>query len=193
MDEKNQEGQQGQETDMRALIREAIHEYVHVEQSKAEPAYKAELVEERKRREQMERRLNELVEENKRARQLAEESDRSAQIRAELQRLGVAKVDLAFRAVKDDIHRAEDGRLLARGDQGEVNVRDYLSRFVNENPELLPARMVGGSGVGTGSKSQANASSAMDLDRIKPGMSEEDLDRVRREIARIASQSLGGL
>lgn len=193
MDEKNQEGQQGQETDLRALIREAIHEYVHVEQSKAEPAYKAELVEERKRREQMERRLNELVEENKRARQLAEESDRSAQIRAELQRLGVAKVDLAFRAVRDDIHRAEDGRLLARGEQGEVNVRDYLSRFVNENPELLPARMVGGSGVGTGSKSQGNAGSAMDLDRIKPGMSEEDLDRVRREIARIASQSLGGL
>jgi hypothetical protein len=193
MDEKNQEGQEAQETDLRALIREAIHEYVHVEQSKAEPAYKAELVEERKRREQMERRLNELVEENKRARHAAEEADRNAQIRAELQRLGVAKVDLAFRAVKEDIHRSEDGRLLARSDQGELTVRDYLSRFVNENPELLPARMVGGSGAGSGSKAQSSAGGAVDLDRIKPGMSEEDLDRVRREIARIASQSLGGL
>ena len=57
--------------------------------------------EERKRREQLERRLNELVEENKRSRQMAEEAERSAAIRAELQRLGVAKVDLAFKAVQD--------------------------------------------------------------------------------------------
>jgi hypothetical protein len=152
------------------------------------------LLEERKRREQMERRLNELVEENKRTRKAAEETDRNAQIRAELQRLGVQKVDLAFKAVKDDIHRTEDGRLLARGEQGEVPVRDYLAHFVNENPELLPARIVGGSGSGSGSKAQSTAGAGgIDLDRIKPGMSEEDLDRIRREIARIASQSLNGL
>ncbi len=193
MDEKQQEAVQPNDADVRALIREAIQEYVHIEQSKAEPAYKAELVEERKRREQMERRLNELIEENKRTKKAAEESDRGAQIRAELHRLGVAKVDLAFRAVKDEIHRSEDGRLIARGDHGEVAARDYLTQFVSDNPELLPARMVGGSGAGGGSKSQNAGGGGIDLDRIKPGMSEEDLERVRREIARVASQSFGGL
>lgn len=193
MDEKQQETAQPNDADVRALIREAIQEYVHIEQSKAEPAYKAELVEERKRREQMERRLNDLIEENKRTKKAAEESDRGAQIRAELHRLGVAKVDLAFRAVKDEIHRSEDGRLIARGDHGDVAARDYLTQFVSDNPELLPARMAGGSGAGGGSKSQNAGGGGIDLDRIKPGMSEEDLERVRREIARVASQSFGGL
>jgi hypothetical protein len=192
MDEKQQETVPGRETDVRALVRDAIQEYVQAEQSKAEPAYKAELMEERKRREQMERRLNELIEENQRTKKAAEEADRSAHIRSELQRLGVAKVDLAFRAVKDDIHRAEDGRLIARGDHGELAVRDYLAHFVSENPELLPARMVGGSGAGSGTKGQSATGGGIDLDRIKPGMSVEELDRVRREIARIASQSHTG-
>ena len=53
--------------------------------------------------------MNELVEENKRSRQQAEEAERGSAIRTELQRLGVAKVDLAFKAVKDDIVRTEDG------------------------------------------------------------------------------------
>ena len=45
---------------------------------------------------------------------MAEEAERSSSIRAELQRLGVAKVDLAYRAVKDDVHRRDDGQLIAR-------------------------------------------------------------------------------
>ena len=32
----------------------------------------------------------------------------------------MVKVDVAFKAVKDDVFRAEDGRLLAKGEQGEV-------------------------------------------------------------------------
>ena len=44
--------------------------------------------------------MNDLVQENTRSRQLAEEAEQSSSIRAELQRLGVAKVDLAYRAVK---------------------------------------------------------------------------------------------
>jgi len=73
------------------------------------------LEDERKRREQLERRLNELVAENKHNRKLAEEAERGSTIRAELQRLGVVKIDLAFKAVKDDIARTEDGRLVALG------------------------------------------------------------------------------
>ncbi len=179
--------------EIRGIIRDAIDEYTRREASKAEPAYKNELVEERKRREQLERRVNELIQENARSRQMAEEADRSATIRSELQRLGVAKVDLAFKAVKDEIRRAEDGRLVAAGENGTVGLRDYLTQFVNENPEFLPARNLGGSGVTAGQRNPAPASTAVDLDKIKPGMSPEDLERVRQEIARIASQTLGSL
>src|SRR5579875_3059286 len=107
------------EVDIRDVVRQAIDEFVRAEQRKAEPAYKAELQEERKRRESLESRLNQLVEENRKARAVADEADRSPQIRNELQRLGVAKVDLAFKAVKDDIVRSDDGHLQARGAEGK--------------------------------------------------------------------------
>jgi hypothetical protein len=136
----------GSGTDVRGIVRAAIEEYTRREVSKAEPAYKNELAEERKRREQLERRVNELVQENTRSRQMADEADRSATIRTELQKLGVAKVDLAFKAVKDEIKRSEDGRLVAAGENGTVNLRDYLTQFVSENPEFLPARNLGGPG-----------------------------------------------
>jgi hypothetical protein len=175
---------------IRTIVRETIEEFVRKEQAKAEPAYKNELVEERKRREQLERRLNELVEENQRSRKMAEEAERNATIRSELQRLGVAKVDVAFKAVKDDVFRAEDGRLLARGEQGELALKDYLSHFVSENPEFLPARIQGGSGATAAHK--APAAPALDLDKIRPGMNPEEAEKIRQEIVRVASQTLRG-
>jgi hypothetical protein len=179
--------------DVRSVVQQVIEEFVKAEQSKAEPAYKAELVEERKRREALESRLNVLVEENQKARVMAEEADKSSQIRSELQRLGVAKVDLAFRAVKDEIARTEDGRLIARDGQEQRSLQDYLRKFVDENPELLPARIAGGTGAhATSRNSVPSSSGAVTLDNIKPGMNKEELDKVRREIARVASQALKG-
>ncbi len=175
----------------KAMIREVIEEFMRREQAKIEPAYKAELLEERKKREALERRLNELVEENQRQRQLREEAERSAAIRAELQRLGVAKVDLAFRAVKDDIYRTEDGRLAARGEHGEMGIREYLGRFVQENPEFLPARISGGSGTVEAYRGMLASGGGVELERIRPGMSREEAERAREEIVRIASQMLG--
>lgn len=180
------------EPDLRSVIREVIEEYANKEASRTEPAYKNELSEERKRRELLERRVNELVQENLRSRQLAEEMERSAAIRSELQRLGVAKVDLAFKVVKDEIRRLEDGRLVAGGEQGAPSLREYLTQFVNENPEFLPARNLGGSGMTAAPKPAPTGGAGVELDKIKPGMSAEELERVRREVARIAAQSLGG-
>jgi hypothetical protein len=178
--------------DIRDVVRQTIQEFVQAEQRKAEPAYKAELQEERKRRESLESRLNLLVDENRKARAMADEADRNSQIRSELQRLGVAKLELAFRAVKDDIVRAEDGRLQARGPEGKT-LQDYLAGFVQENPELLPARIAGGSGAQHPARSvQPGVSSGIELDKIKPGMSKDEHDRVRQEIAKLASQMLRG-
>jgi len=178
--------------DVQAIVRQAIEEFVNHEQAKAEPAHKAELHEERRRREQLERRVNELVEENKRNQVAAEEAERASTVRAELQRLGVAKVDLAFKAVQDEIVRREDGRLMARVEGGELPAREYLAAFVKENPEFLPARIAGGSGLATMVKSPGG-NEPLTLERIRPGMSAEEMRRVREEIVRVASQTLKGL
>ena len=176
--------------DIQAIVRQAIEEFTANEQAKNEPAYKVELQEERKRREQLERRLNEVVEESKRNRKMADEAERNSAVRAELQRLGVAKIDLAFRAVQDGILRGSDGRYVANGDSGEVSMKEYLSAFVNENPEFLPARISGGSGISATYKTPASGGEAVTLDRIRPGMSPEEMQRVREEIVRVASQTL---
>ena len=179
------------ETQVRDLVRQAIDEFVRVQQAKAEPAYKTELQEERKRRESLETRVNQLVEENRKARSAAEEADRNSQIRTELQRLGVSKVDLAFKAVKDDIVRGEDGRLQGKGNDGK-SLQEFLAAFVQENPELLPARIAGGSGVQAGPRSAQGGAPGIDIDKIKPGMKQEELERVRQEISRLTSQALRG-
>jgi hypothetical protein len=125
-----------------------------------------ELAEERRRREGLEKRV--------------EEAERGSAIRAELQRLGVAKLDLAYKAVKDEIPR----------EAGEM--KEFLVKFVGENPELLPARLAGGSGASGASRGGGTTSAPVDIDRIRPGMSADEMERVRQEIARVASQTLRG-
>jgi hypothetical protein len=194
MSEENNTPETTTQPDVRNVVRHVIEEFMRAEQSKAEPAYKAELIEERRRREALESRLNLVVEESRQARAAAEQMDRHSQIRNELQRLGVAKLDLAFKAVKDDITRHEDGRLIASDGQEQRPVTDYLRKFVEENPELLPARISGGSGASATTRNAVSSSSgAVDIDKIKPGMNKEELDRVRNEVARLASQALRGL
>lgn|SRR5574340_136747 len=175
------------------IVRAAVQELMSAQQAKSEPAYKAELQEERKRREELERRMNELVQENKRSRQQAQEAERSATIRAELQRLGVSKVDLAYKAVQDGVVRTEDGRLVARGEGGEMGLREYLSAFVSDNPEFLPARISGGTGMTGNQKAAPAPRESVDIEKIRPGMSKEEMERARQEILRIAAQSLGNL
>ena len=186
---KVQETADSSEVNIRSVIREAIEEFVGAEKKKSEPAYKTELADERKRREQLERRVNELIDENDRSRRKAEEAERNAAIRDELQQLGVGKVDLGFKAVKDDVYRAEDGRLVAGTGEGEVSLHDYLVQFTKENPELLPARIPGGSGASGAQRSGTPAGGGIDLSKIKPGMDPEERERARRAITEVASQS----
>ncbi len=151
----------------------------------------AELTQERKKRESLEKRVNELIEESRKAREAAEQADRFAAIKSELQQLGVVKVDLAFRAVRDDIRR--DGeRLLAQTEDGNaVPLKEYLTQWVAANPEFKPPRIAGGAGTSP-SRSSAAGSSSFDLERIRPGMSAEEMERARQEISRVAAHALGG-
>ena len=171
---------------VQAIVQQAVDEYMRQDVARREPAYKTELHEERRRREQLEKRVNELVEENKRSRAVADEAQRSTSIRTELQKLGVTKVDLAYKAVQDGIVRTDDGRLVARGEGGEQPVSEFLTSFVQDNPEFLPARIAGGSGM-TGTQKAPPANGGFDLDKINPSMSKEELDRVRQEILRVVT------
>jgi len=181
-----------EENNVRDIVRAAIQEFTRSEVARQEPAYKAELIDERKRREQLEQRVNQLAEEARKSQAMAEQAERESILRAELQRLGVAKVDLAFKAVKDEISRSEDGRLVAKGEQGEIPAKEYLKQFVAENPELLPSRISGGSGATASGRSAPAASSVADLDKLRPGMNPEELERIREEISRVAAQTLKG-
>jgi hypothetical protein len=178
---------------VQAIVQQAVDEFMRQDVARREPAYKTELHEERRRREQLEKRVNELVEENKRSRAVADEAQRSTNIRTELQKLGVTKVDLAYKAVQDGIVRTDDGRLVARGESGEQPITEFLTTFVQDNPEFLPARMAGGGTGMTGTQKAApQASGGFDLDKIGPSMSKEELDRVRQEILRVVTQSPRG-
>ena len=178
------------EPDVQTIVQQAINEYMRQDSAKREPAYKTELQEERRRREQLEKRLNEMSEENKRSRAVADEAQRATAIRSELQRLGVVKVDLAYKAVQDGVVRTEDGRVMARGENGEQTLSEFLSGFIQENPEFLPARIAGGTGMTGTQKTAPVSTGSIDLDKIGPSMSKEDLERARLEILRVASQSL---
>ena len=77
--------------------------------------------------EELEQRVKELVEENREGlEQRAEEAERSSAIRAELQKLGVAKIDLAYKAVKDEVteRRTADGA----GRSGNAGVSEAVRR-----------------------------------------------------------------
>ena len=192
MDDK-QQSENTMHMDVQSLVQQAVQEYMRQDNTRREPAYKVELQEERRRREQLERRMNTLIEENKKSRQIAEEAERSTAIRNELQQNGVVKIDLAYKAVQDGVLRGEDGRLVAKTEQGEVPLREFISEFVSQNPEFLPARITGGSGVTAAHKSPVAPPSAVDYDKIGPSMSKDELERARQEILRVASQTLRGV
>ena len=70
-------------------------------------------------------------------------------------------------------------------------MREHVEQFVKENPELLPARLAAVLARARGREAR-RVRRGVDLETIRPGMSPEELDRVRKEIARVASLTLRG-
>lgn len=168
-------------------IQEAVGTYLRNGSEQDMDSLEKKLVEERQRREELERRLGELKEENHRTRQKAEQAERFGQVRDELQQLGVQKVQLAFRLLKDDIYRGEDGELYADVEGARMPYREYLRHFISENPEFLPPRITGGSGASGGGRGEISAS-GIDIEEIRPGMSREQMTRAWKEVARLSGQ-----
>lgn len=172
------------------MVKKAISEFRRHASEEEDAALKGKLREERRRREELERRLNEMRQENRRTRQQAEEAERHSQIQDALREFGVQKTNLAFRLVKDEIFRTEDGDLYADSEGERMPYREYLKRFVSENPEFLPPRIAGGSGA-TGVERREFSRSGFDLERIRPGMSAEELAQAWKEVARLAGEGSG--
>ena len=143
----------------------------------------AVLAEERERRIELERRVRELDEQSRRAQHERAEAERLGRIREGLQQRGVRKTDLALRVVRDDVKSGADGELVADYKGGRASLDEYLDRFVAENPEFLPPRIAGGSGASGGGSGFPQG--GLDLDSIRPGMSEDDSRRAWREVARL--------
>ncbi len=170
--------------ELEALVRNAVREFTRQSSEQEEPAWKAKLNDERRRRESLERQLTDVRAESRRNRQQAELVDRESQIRESLQDLGVRRVDLALKLVKDDIFRAEDGDLRGEVEGKQIPYREYLTQFVADNPELLPPRIAGGSGA-AGALEGEISSAGFDIDGIRPGMSHEESAHAWREVARL--------
>jgi hypothetical protein len=143
--------------------------------------------EEAEARGELERQLAEVRAQLEGYRAKAEAAERGALVRDELRRLGVTNVELGYRAVRDEVVRREDGSLVAKTGSGEVALREFLARFVEANPELLPARGLGGSGSMAGTRDDGGG---LDMDSIRPGMDPAEMERARREVARVISRSL---
>jgi hypothetical protein len=139
----------------------------------------------------LERQVEELRARAEEYRSKAEAAERASLVREELRRLGVTNVELGFRAVRDDVVRRDDGALVGRIGNGEVALGEYLAKFVEANPELLPARRLGGSGSLAGGR--AAEGGGLDMDSIRPGMDPAEMERARREVARVIGRSLDRL
>jgi len=125
-------------------------------------------------------KLAKQVEESERKQQetaaKAEQSERFSSIRTALQNAGAnpKKIELAFRAVKDDVVRAEDGALIVKNvgkDKEDQPLDVFVAGFLKDNPEFLPPRGVAGSGA---ERSEQHRQGEVDADSIKPGMSDKD-------------------
>jgi hypothetical protein len=178
----------GQEKEaIREIVQDAIQEFLRHKQRESEPAHRAELQEERRRREQLEAHVRELLQKARDSEQEVARTRMTSAVRDELQRHGVKKVDLAYRSIKDDIRQDERGGYTVQSKDGQLPLQEFVKNFVDENPEFLPPRITGGSG-STGTTEEVSGV-RVDLDAIRPGMSDEERRQVHTAIANLASQT----
>lgn len=185
--EHNKPEERQSQADIRGIVQEAIEEFARRKRDETEPAHKAELMEERRRREQLESQVKDLLQKARESEQEVARTRMTSAVKDELQRLGVTKVDLAFRVMKDEIKQSADGQYVARSREGDVPLQDFVKKFVDDNPEFLPPRISGGSG--TSGVGQDPAGVRFDLDAIKPGMSADERRELHRALSNLVTQT----
>ena len=112
--------------------------------------------------------------------------DREIFLREQIRSLGVRNVDLAYRAVREDVHKDQDGSWIAEVGGATVPATQFLKQFIARNPDLIPARMILGSGAPSRTE---EADHECDLDQIRPGMDPASMRRAREAVVRIIAQT----
>lgn len=102
-------------------------------------------------------------------------------LRQALSAMGVENLDLAVRAVREDIVEAGDRKWMASVEGSDVPAQEYLAEFLKKNRELLPARRLQGGGMPA---SRVESGGSVDLEEIRPGMDPATLKKVRDAIGR---------
>jgi hypothetical protein len=95
--------------------------------------------------------------------------------------LGVENLDLAVKAVHEDIVEDGDRQWVTKTAGGAVPAQQYLTEFLKKNRELLPARRLQGAGMPA---SRMESGGGVDLEEIRPGMDPATLKKVRDAIGR---------
>lgn len=112
--------------------------------------------------------------------------DREIFLKEQLRSLGVRNVELAVRAVRNDFEMREDGEWVAAVNGERVVAHQYLRSFLSQNPELVPARAISGTGIPA---RHSELDEGCDLDQIRPGMDPGAMRRAREAVVRIIAQS----
>ncbi len=155
----------------------------------AEKRLLAQLQREQRERAKLARRMEKLEAHALAKEKQAEERERQAAIRSELAGLSVTKTDAAFKIIRDDIYRGEDGKLYAKNAEGdEVPLKEYVAGWLKGFPEFQPPRTAGGTGATGGSRQDSSAAGTVTLEDIRPGMKPEEKQRVYRRIAELAAR-----
>ena len=123
------------EEEIRVIVRAAVEEYAGGERIRQEESVQAELSQERQLRETLQKQVESLVGEGVQLKSAADEAERTLAIRTELQRLGIRNVDLAYRAVRDDVRRSEDGKYVGASGQ---ELAEYLRKFASRTRQISP-------------------------------------------------------
>lgn len=102
-------------------------------------------------------------------------------LRQALSAMGVENLELAVKAVREDIVEAGDRKWVASVEGGDIPAQEYLTEFLKKNRELLPARRLQGGGMPA---SRVESGGGVDLEEIRPGMDPVTLKKVRDAIGR---------
>lgn len=112
--------------------------------------------------------------------------DRDVYLKDQMRALGVRNIELAVRAVRNEVEMSDDGEWVAAINGERVEANQYLRSFVSQNPELVPARVISGTGIPS---RHGELQEECDLDQIRPGMDPSSMRRAREAVVRIIAQS----
>lgn len=150
-------------------------------------ALEAAVATERAERQKLEKQMQELTAEREREKQQAIEAQRNSEIKSILASAGVRNINVASAALREMVVHSQinPGTFVVKGSQGEeIALSQFVTGWLQQNPELLPPKAGSGSGAASGNGA-GSGGSKVTLEDIKPGAKPETLDAAARQLAQV--------